>query len=92
MNFNCKKNTNDKCLENTICNESGICVCNDFHFGINCEKKLQNLTSLSLNKGLESTSFLTIVLCISILSPVTLALGFFLIFIFLKGRDGTYIN
>jgi hypothetical protein len=75
-----------------MCNESGICVCKDFFYGSDCEKKLPSQESININKGIESGSFLTIVLCLSILSPFSLVLGFFLIYIFLKGRDATYIN
>jgi hypothetical protein len=75
-----------------MCNESGICVCKDFYYGSDCEKKLSIQESVNINKGMESGNFFTIILCLSILSPISLVLGFILIFIFLKGRDGTYIN
>ena len=92
LNFNCRKSTNDICGNNTMCNESGICVCKDFHFGESCEKKLPNLYSINLSSGMSSGSFETLVLCITLISPVSLIVGFILIFIFLKGRDGTYQN
>ena len=92
LNFNCRKSTNDICGDNTMCNESGICVCNDFHFGESCEKKLPNLNSVNLNTGMSSGSFEALVLCLTLISPFSLILGLILIFAFLKGRDGTYIN
>lgn len=92
INLNCKINSNYTCGNNTMCNESGICVCKDFFYGSDCDKKLSSQESININKGIKSESFLAVVLCISILSPFTLVLGFFLIFIFLKGRDGTYSN
>ena len=92
VNFNCRKNSTDICGNNTFCNESGICVCNNFYFGINCEKKLSDNDSVKINEGIESGSFTLMILCLSIISPFSFVLGFFLMFIFLKGRDGTYIN
>jgi len=88
--FNCKINTNDKCPINTVCNESGICVCDIFFYGENCDKKLSEIASLNLNKGISLSNYLTLILLLAILLPVILISGLFLIFIFLKGRDGTY--
>lgn len=92
LSFNCRINPNDICEFNTICNESGICVCNDFYYGEKCEKKLENLDSININKGIGTGGFLTWVLCLTLIGPVSLILGFYIIFIFLKGRDATYIN
>jgi hypothetical protein len=90
LNFNCKINIRDKCETNTICNESGICVCNNFMYGNNCEKKLSDISSLNINKGVSLESYLTLIILLSILLPIMLIIGLFLIFLFLKGRDGTY--
>lgn len=90
INFNCKTNANDSCPMNTICNESGICVCDSFFYGENCDKKLSDIASLNLNKGISLSNYLTLILLLSILLPIILISGLFLIFIFLKGRDGTY--
>ena len=90
ISFNCKINSNDKCPINTVCNESGICVCDSFIYGENCDKKLSDLGSLSLNKGISLSNYLTLVSLLSISLPLILITGLFLIFIFLKGRDGTY--
>ena len=90
LNFNCRIDSNYKCENNTICNESGICVCDNFFYGENCDKKLNDIGSLNLNKGISLSNYLTLVLLLSILLPIILITGLFLIFIFLKGRDGTY--
>lgn len=90
ISFNCKVNKNDNCIINTICNESGICVCDSFYYGENCDKKLSDIASLNLNKGISLSNYLSLVLLLSILLPIILISGLFLIFIFLKGRDGTY--
>lgn len=90
LNFNCRINSNDKCSNNTLCNESGICVCEKFKYGENCDKILSDISVLNLNNGISSGSYLTIILCISLIMPAGLIVGFFLIFLFLKGRDWTY--
>lgn len=92
FSFNCKINTDDKCPINTVCNESGICVCDNFMYGENCDKKLNDIASLNIIKGITLSNYLTMVLFLSIMLPIILISGLFLIFIFLKGRDGTYTN
>jgi len=90
--FNCQVNKDDKCPSKTVCNESGICVCETFMYGENCDKKIIDTASFNINKGMTLNSYITLVLLISILLPAILIIGLFLIFIFLKGRDGTYTN
>jgi len=59
-------------------------------YGNNCEKKLSDISSLNINKGVSLESYLTLIILLSILLPIMLIIGLFLIFLFLKGRDGTY--
>jgi len=90
ISLNCKINANDKCPVNTVCNESGICVCDSFFYGENCEKKLGDIASLSLNNGISIGNYITLVSVLSILLPIIFITGLFLIFLLLKGRDATY--
>ena len=82
----------DKCSNNTICNESGICVCDKYLYGENCENILKDSKTLNVNKGFALSIYYTIVLSLSLILPFILLLGMIMIFIFLKGRDSTYIT
>ena len=90
FSFNCKININDECPINTVCNESGICVCDNFMFGESCDRKLSDISNLNIIKGITLSNYLTVVLMLSLVFPIILVSGLFLIFIFLKGRDSTY--
>ncbi len=47
--FNCRKNPQeDKCPNNSWCNPTGLCICNEFYFGVTCEINISNSKTLEI--------------------------------------------
>lgn len=89
INFNCKINPDiNKCTNNTICSDSGLCVCSQYYYGSNCDKVLQNSNTLNIySTGLSLGSFIGIVVGLSVTFPVFLVGGLLIIYYSLKDRD-----
>jgi hypothetical protein len=86
--FDCKLNLEDKCVNNTICADSGLCACPQFYYGHNCEKLLPDSKTLSINtEGITSGSYLGIIAGLVVSLPVFLVVGLLIIFFSLKNRE-----
>lgn len=89
INFNCKLNaTADICSNNTICNDYGLCVCSQYHYGTNCDKILPNSNTLNVySTGLSLGSYVGLIIGLIITFPVFLVAGLLIIYYSLKDRD-----
>ena len=87
--FNCKINPDlNKCQNNTMCSETGLCICPQFYYGPNCDILLPDSKSMSIHEtGLTAGSFIGIVSGLVVSFPVLLVAGLVLIFYTLKDRD-----
>lgn len=89
FSYNCLKEPNNyPCPKNSFCNKSGICACNQFYYGDNCEKILSNADSLNrVSIGFGQSGFLGLVFGISFSFPIFLVIGLIIIYYALKGRE-----
>ena len=88
VNFDCRRNKNDLCLNNTICSDSGLCACPQFYYGMNCDKLLPESKTLSFhNEGISLGSYLGIITGLVVSLPILLIGGLLIIFFTLKDRD-----
>ncbi len=87
--YNCLKEPNNyPCPKNSYCNKSGICACNQFYYGDNCEKILSNSDSLNrVTIGFGQSGFLGLVFGVSFTFPLILVVGLIVIYYTLKGRE-----
>lgn len=89
--FNCKRNADiDKCNSNnnTICSDSGVCVCSQYYYGQNCDKILQNSNSLLVySSGFSLSGYIGLIVGLVISFPVVLVTGLLIIYFTLKDRD-----
>jgi hypothetical protein len=87
--FNCKTNPNtDKCGNNTICSETGLCSCTQFYYGPNCDILLPDSKSVTIvETGISSGSIIGIITGLVVSFPVLLVAGLVLIYYLLKDRD-----
>ena len=89
LNFNCKIQPDTyTCLNNTICNENGICVCPQFYYGNNCEKILPDSNFLNIyTTGVSLTGYIGIIVGLILGFSVLLIIGLLIIYYLLKDRD-----
>ncbi len=86
--FDCKTKSQDKCENNTICADSGLCACPQFYYGQNCERLLPDSKTLSIHtEGLSSGSYIGMIAGLVVSLPVLLVVGLLIIFLLLKDRE-----
>lgn len=87
--FNCKAKPNiDRCFNNTICSETGLCSCPQFYYGPKCDILLSDSKNVNIvATGVSSGSFIGIVTGLVVSFPVLLVAGLVLIYYLLKDRD-----
>ena len=87
--FNCRKNPIlNKCPQNSWCNPSGLCICNTYFYGSNCELSIYTSYNLQITKnGISMELYNGMIIGFILCYVFVLIIGLLIIYFKLKDKD-----
>jgi hypothetical protein len=77
------------CPVNSICNPSGMCICNQYYYGNNCEKSLSSVKNVKLiTQGIFAFTYYGMISAMIVIFGIILIVG--MLIIYFKFKDKTY--